>query len=390
MRVAMLCASQPRVDDEGWSRESPVVPLSQALHQAGHQVHLFVPSSASQSSYHLIEGLHYHNIVTNGDRPFSLELAEAMLYYVGATQDVAGPFDVIHAHDPLLLTALADGYARLRANTVLTLWTEEQVRACGETTRGLPWRIEEVVGAAVCPSGLVRHVATTVLNLPPERIALQYPGIALSRRERWVDQGNLKKDLGFGPFDPLLLCVGEFDRQGSTWVTLEAIFAIRESRPSFRVAFVGDGPLFPYLRDRCRVLGLDGCTRFLRYLPDEQMVALYNGCDMVHLASGKPSDVRAIVEAWCAGKPTLISDAAVPEFYEPGVHGLIVPSRVEALVHSINRLLDDRQEAQTMGRAGWRKAKDEFSWDSIASRMAELYKAAAPSATRVRAESARV
>ena len=108
------------------------------------------------------------------------------------------------------------------------------------------------------------------------------------------------------------------------------------------------------------------------------MVELYNGCDMVHVSSGKLSDVRAIVEAWCAGKPTLIPDTAVPEFYELGVHGLAVPQRIDALAQAINRLLSNRQEAMAMGQAGWQKAHEEFSWDTIADRMAKLYAAAAP------------
>ncbi|TAK35696.1 MAG: glycosyltransferase family 1 protein [Chloroflexota bacterium] len=385
MRVAMLCASQPRVDDEGWSRESPVIPLSKSLHMAGHQVHIFLPTSATQSSYHLIDGLHYHYVATNSGRPSPRGLTDGLLYYVGATQNVAGTFDVLHAHDAVLLHALGEGHARLKVNTVLSLWTEEQVRSCGAIARGLAWRLDEVVGALVCPSRLVQHVATSVLEMPNDRIFLQYPGISLARWQRWTDQGKLKKQLGFGPFDPLLLSIGEFDRQGNAWMTLEAVFAVRESHPFFRAVLLGDGPLLPYLRDRSRVLGLDGCVRFQCYLPEDQLVELYNGCDIVHLPSAQPASARAIVEAWCAGKPTLISDAAVPEFYDPGTHGLSVPQQVDALAQSIGRLLDDRAGAQTMGQAGWRKVHDEFCWDSLATRAAELYARAAPVASRTRA-----
>jgi len=79
----------------------------------------------------------------------------------------------------------------------------------------------------------------------------------------------------------------------------------------------------------------------------------------------------------------------IPEVVEDGVTGLLVPfeprgdgSREPAdpkqfareIADRVNRLLADRDRAETLGRAGRRRAVERFSWKSIAGETVALYR----------------
>jgi starch synthase len=64
----------------------------------------------------------------------------------------------------------------------------------------------------------------------------------------------------------------------------------------------------------------------------------------------------------------------IPEVVEGSVTGLLVPPDDPAsLADALNVLLRDPGRAAAMGRAGRRRAVDEFSWDAVAVQTAALY-----------------
>jgi glycosyltransferase involved in cell wall biosynthesis len=70
-----------------------------------------------------------------------------------------------------------------------------------------------------------------------------------------------------------------------------------------------------------------------------------------------------------------------------GVTGLHVPPRrPERVAAAINRLLDDGALAQSLGRAGARRARRRYGWDRIAASTFECYEQLARTARRDLAE----
>ena len=93
------------------------------------------------------------------------------------------------------------------------------------------------------------------------------------------------------------------------------------------------------------------------------------------------------IEAMAAGLPVVNTglDSGVPFVSLDGQTGLTVPpGDSEALAAALNRLLDDDALRQSLGQAGVRRARQEFSLDTMLRRTLALYQTVqAGSGTRV-------
>jgi len=86
-----------------------VTELGAALERKGNDVHVFTRLGPGQSHYQLIDGVHYHRC------PFALHsnfvdevnnMCRSFVHYVFTTENLLGPFDVVHAHDWLAANAM--------------------------------------------------------------------------------------------------------------------------------------------------------------------------------------------------------------------------------------------------------------------------------------------
>jgi len=83
----------------------------------------------------------------------------------------------------------------------------------------------------------------------------------------------------------------------------------------------------------------------------------------------------AILEAMSSSRPVVCTNAGGnAELVRDGLNGHVVPMRDPAvLAEKINSLLDDPEKMRSMGRAGRRRAEDEFDWKLIALKTKEVY-----------------
>lgn len=86
---------------------------------------------------------------------------------------------------------------------------------------------------------------------------------------------------------------------------------------------------------------------------------------------------QTLLEAMASAAATIATDvASLPEIVRHGETGLIVPERDPAALRAaIARLHADPDEADAFGRAGRRRALDEFSWDTVVDRCLSAYRA---------------
>jgi rhamnosyl/mannosyltransferase len=107
----------------------------------------------------------------------------------------------------------------------------------------------------------------------------------------------------------------------------------------------------------------------------------YHAADLFALASVARSEAFGIVqiEAMAAGLPVVNTglDSGVPFVSLDGETGLTVPpGDPQALAAAMNRLLDDDALRQSLGQAGVRRARQEFSLDTMLRRTLEVYQSA--------------
>lgn len=158
---------------------------------------------------------------------------------------------------------------------------------------------------------------------------------------------------------------------------IRAVARLARSRPKLRLAIAGAG------RDETRLRKLAAASgapvTFLGRVAHDDLPRLYGCADIFTMLcrtrwAGLEQEGFGIVflEAAACAVPQVAGDSGgAAEAVDDGVTGLVVrePDDDRAVAAAFERLLDDPDAAQAMGRAGRRRAVDEFSYDILARRL---------------------
>ena len=132
----------------------------------------------------------------------------------------------------------------------------------------------------------------------------------------------------------------------------------------------GTGELENSLKTCAESCGLAEKVHFLGFLSDEELRQAYADCDIFVLPSVVKSEAFGIVqlEAMVYGKPVINTNlpSGVPHVSIDGETGLTVPpSNVKALAKAINRLAEDKELREELGRNAAERVKEKFSEKKI-------------------------
>jgi rhamnosyl/mannosyltransferase len=142
---------------------------------------------------------------------------------------------------------------------------------------------------------------------------------------------------------------------------------------------VGDGPLRSRLEAQARDLGISNRVRFLGSVSDQELAALYGACSVFVLPSVTRQEAFGVVqlEAMSAGKPVVSTDVGtgVGWVNRNGETGFVVPPRdVSALRDAIARLLEDPELGTSMGDAGAKRVRSDFTVERMIDDTLALYR----------------
>jgi glycosyltransferase involved in cell wall biosynthesis len=184
---------------------------------------------------------------------------------------------------------------------------------------------------------------------------------------------NVRKQYGIG--GPMLLFVGRMITQKGVPYLIDAMPLVLQRHPDTRLLLVGRGSALESLKKKVGAMGLEKSVIFSGYMTEEMLKEAYGTCDMFVLPSVWEVLPIAILEAMASGKPVVCTNAGGnAELVKDGHNGYVVPMRSpEELAGRINALLDDPEKMKSMGRAGRRRAEDEFDWKLIAARTKRVY-----------------
>jgi glycosyltransferase involved in cell wall biosynthesis len=130
--------------------------------------------------------------------------------------------------------------------------------------------------------------------------------------------------------------------------------------PGAVLIIVGEGPLRTELEAEAAALGISDRVRFLGFVNQLGMPALYTAADLFVLPSEYDACPAVVCEAMLCGVPVLLSDQIRGRFdlVLPGNTGDIFPcGDIEALAGKIRELLTDPGRLHSMGVAA-RKQMD--------------------------------
>ena len=166
----------------------------------------------------------------------------------------------------------------------------------------------------------------------------------------------------------MVLFVGRaFQRKGGD-LLVAAFRRLREDIPNARLVIVGPDPI-----------GLGRGFEEVGFIDkdapggEERLRDIYRTATVYCLPTHYEPFGISFVEAMSHGLPCVGPRSwAVPEIIEDEVTGLLVePDNEVALAGALARLCRDREAASRMGRAGYERYRQRFTWDRVASLMVE-------------------
>jgi glycosyltransferase involved in cell wall biosynthesis len=361
-----------------------VTELAAALERKGHELHVFTRMGHGQSQYDRIHGVHYHRCPFHLHPDFveeMLNFCRSLTHHLFATEDYLGPFDLVHGHDWLTgpaLTWIKWGRGR---RTVWTVHATEYGR-CGnrffggnsQRIRGIERETGWVADRVLAVSNALRGELVWMYELPADKIRVVYNGVSPHKWARWLDPGAVKARYGIGPLDPTVLYAGRMAYQKGPDLLVEAVPKVLNSYRNARFIFVGDGDMRQHLEARAHGNGAAGACRFLGYTPEDELINLYNACDVVCVPSRNEPFGIVVLEAWSAGKPVVATHSGGPdEFVWHDVNGYLVYQDPESIAWGLGTLMHDWGHARWMGHNGRVAVEATFNWDRIADHTLSAY-----------------
>jgi glycosyltransferase involved in cell wall biosynthesis len=212
----------------------------------------------------------------------------------------------------------------------------------------------------------LRRFTIDEVGLPADKVEVVHYGLYELPHPWGADT-----DLTLPPGARILLCVARLVPQKGVDVAAAALPTIRDRHPDTVLVVLGEGP------GRTR-LAADGL-----YLPGRvgDVASWYRRAELVVHPVRWEGFGLAVLEAMLAAKPVVATAvSSIPEIVADGETGLLVPADdPAALASAVSTLLDDRARASTLGRAGYERARAEFSVARMAERTTAIYRAASAS-----------
>lgn len=158
---------------------------------------------------------------------------------------------------------------------------------------------------------------------------------------------------------------------------IRAMEIVRKKIPNIIYIIVGDGPYRSNLEKLAEKLNLQDNVIFTGYVREEEKSSYYNVANMFVMPNREldNGDVEGFgivfLEANAHGKPVIggksggVVDAIVAN--ETGL--LVNPIDVEEIASAMLQLLENEDYAKQLGMNGKKRAKEEFNWEILISRM---------------------
>ncbi|MEB3278562.1 MAG: glycosyltransferase [Lyngbya sp.] len=381
-----------------------------------HQFNITVYAAGQQSRQVNIEGVNYQYIPVSQDKsflkyfdklPFKNPLSPRFnhrFYYLGYALRIAQnlrkqQFDIVHIHNCSQFVPIIRAL-NPQIKIVLHMHCEWLHQLDYKTTE----RRMRQVDLVLTPSEYITEAARQRFPEFSERIQTIANGVDL---EKFVDSslGYLNKKSAAKSPAKQLLYVGRICPEKGSHILLEAFHKVLEKEPETKLTLVGPMGVIPYeylvalseddkikdlavfhqgenwkvcLRNafgklnqiREDTVTLTGCLAPTKLPPYYQNADLFIFPSVCQEAFGMP-----VAEAMVAGVPVIVSDGGgLPELVENGKSGLVVErSNSDALAEAILKLLTDETLRKSMGKAGHKRAVEQFSFEKVAGDLQQHY-----------------
>ena len=231
-------------------------------------------------------------------------------------------------------------------------------------------RRDRVVGVGQA----VRNALIDNEGLPPGRVSVVHNGIDLAAfQDRRDCRAAVRKEIGAGPDDFLILQVARLDPLKDHLTALRTVERLARRRPDARLVLVGEGPQQPLIQDFLTSRHLPGRVSLLGLRTD--VARLLAAADVFLLTSISEGIPLTVIEAMAAGLPVVATAVGgVGEVIADGQTGLLAPAGDDAaLAEKLLALADDPSLRGRLGRQGRERAEALFSETQMLAAYERLY-----------------
>ncbi len=242
-------------------------------------------------------------------------------------------------------------------------------------------------------AGMRNDILRSYPDLDPAKVVVIHNGIDTDQWTPVHDEAVLQAN-GIDLSRPSVVFVGRITRQKGLPYLLAAA---RQLDPEAQLILCAGAPDTPELaaevEEAVRVLQQErtGVVWIDRMLPRHELCAILTQATVFVCPSVyEPLGIVNLEAMACGAAVVGTATGGIPEVVDDGVTGLLVPidqiqdgtgtplhpeTFIGDLASALNRMIADPGLARRMGEAGRQRAQASFSWDSIATRTAELYRA---------------
>lgn len=331
--------------------ELDVIALCRDLAARGHEVHFTCLSN--QQPRNVPPGVRVHHIpfpdVGLPSRLRAILLTKLMLRQLRQMIDRYG-IHVVNAH--LLYPAgmiAAQAVSQTPARLLLTLSSEEDIRAHRRVSRTKRWLVEYVplLRASQWLAGRALSGAAAVVVISPHLLDVvrrEFPDSNLYSRTivPGVDVRAFvptsRRVRGTNPAPILFGAASRLSEPKRIDIILRAFSRLPRGRALLSV--VGDGPQAAALKRLAVELQVSGEVSFRGQVPNTQMPEFYRSLDAFVFASDSEGLPKVVTEATVSGLAVIASDLPSTQFFRRFSNCVLCPNEVGAFAEAMQEVLD--------------------------------------------------
>ncbi len=328
--------------------------------------------STPHGSYDLVEAATLGTYFSTAASP--MQVIKALLMHR------KNPFDVVHLHFPNPLAHLASYFLPKSLKRVIT-WHSDIVRQKRLLAMYLPFLRRVTLRADALIAATPAHYTSST----------QIPSSVPSTKRHVIPYGRDFSDLELTPSTAVLYESLKAKAKGvcksghiifalGRHVYYKGFDVLIEAMQQLDAQLIvgGDGPLRAELQQQAEHLGVTHKVTFTGSIPEAELAAYFNACDVFCLPSVAQSEAFGLVqlEAMACGKPVVCTQLnnGVNVVNQAGVTGLAVPIRdAAALSEALNKLLNDDALRSKFGQQAKAHAISSYSLSAMSSNHVALY-----------------
>lgn len=172
----------------------------------------------------------------------------------------------------------------------------------------------------------------------------------------------------------VILYVGSLIERKGVDFLLAAMPDVFNAFPEYQLIIVGEGPLYPMLKQMVESLNIAGKVTFLGFQSHDQVRTLMQQAKLLVLPSTEEAQGVVLLEALACGTPVVASKVGgIPEVVTPEVGVLVPCADTAAIARAMLDVLSNRKRWLSMSYQARLRAENMYNWKEIARQTISVY-----------------